>query len=143
MQCKKEENRTHWLVEVVSHRISKSSNCIVQNEQVFVLQGEMLIDSFSVFLVNVYSRDEQVRQFHTSISSRPSELREQRTDLVFSERVDEGLEDEGEVGHELGARLLLERRERRARRLLHPLVGVQDSLQQLCGHNTHCSSNQV
>ena len=51
--------------------------------------------------------------------------------LVLAEGVDERLEDEGEVGHQLGARLLFERRERRARRLLHPLVAVQHPLEQL------------
>ena len=51
--------------------------------------------------------------------------------LVLAEGVDERLEDEGEVGHQLGARLLFERCERRARRLLHPLVAVQHPLEQL------------
>ena len=53
------------------------------------------------------------------------------TYLVLAEGEDERLEDEGEVGHELGAGFLLERGERRAGRLLHALVRVQDPLQQL------------
>ena len=53
--------------------------------------------------------------------------------LIFVESEDEGLEDESKVRDELRARLLLQRGKRTASRLLHPLVAVQDPLQQL-GH---------
>ena len=51
--------------------------------------------------------------------------------LVLAEGKHKRLEDEAEVGHEFGARLLLERRERRARRFLYALVRIQHSLQKL------------
>ena len=56
---------THWLVEVVSHRVSQGSYCIVQDEQILV--------------------------------------------LVLSECKDQRVQDEAEVGHQLCARLLLQR----------------------------------
>ena len=53
--------------------------------------------------------------------------------LIFVESEDKGLENEAEVGDELGAGLLLQGGKGAAGGLLHPLVAVQDPLQQL-GH---------
>ena len=56
--------------------------------------------------------------------------------LVFAECVDECLQDEAKVGHQLCAGLLLQGRKRRACSLLHALVCIQNTLQQLSTH-TH------
>ena len=51
--------------------------------------------------------------------------------LIFVESEDQGLENEAKVRNELGAGLLLQGGECAAGGLLHPLVAVQDPLQQL------------
>ena len=53
--------------------------------------------------------------------------------LIFVESEDQGLENEAKVRNELCAGLLLQGGKSAAGCLLHPLVAVQDALQQL-GH---------
>lgn len=56
-----------------------------------------------------------------------------QTDLIFVERSHEGWEDVWEIRNEGGASLFLNGRKRTARCFLHPLVRVQNPLQQLQG----------